>query len=348
LGNYFQIPVKLFGQTNSMLVDTGASCAMLDASFLPRLGKSLASRSDFVTSSSTTTVNFYNCPEIFIDENRFAPLVTIIGDFRAIRQAAGEPIGAILGLSCLKYHVICFDSDNARFSIGGSVPQSVKHAAAPLELIETNRGYVVSARINGRGPVYLMIDSGDNGSVDLNEADWQKVFAGERVHSWGGKYLAAEGKPTENRYARARSLTIGTNTYKNIVTGTLKNLDAVSQLGQTIFRRNLCYFDFPNHKLYLVPGRHFNDPDEHDMSGLHLLQIDGRVTVYSADNDSPASAAGIKPNDQILSINGQPASSFHLASIRDLLRTKPGDEIKLQLKRGDEAREVSFRLKRFL
>ena len=84
------------------------------------------------------------------------------------------------------------------------------------------------------------------------------------------------------------------------------------------------------------------------MSGLHLLKIDGIITAYSVDKDSPAFLAGIRANDQIIFLNGQDAASLHLKSIRDTLKTKPGDEIKMQVKRGPQTNSVQFHLKRLL
>ena len=100
--------------------------------------------------------------------------------------------------------------------------------------------------------------------------------------------------------------------------------------------------------LYLLPGHDFNRPEETDMSGLHILNMDGKITVYSADKDAPAYKVGIRANDQILSLNGQDAASLPLQSIREMLKSKPGDEIKMQIKRGGQTNSVTFRLKRLL
>ena len=108
-----------------MLVDTGSSWALLDVRYQDRLGEPLASL-EGATSLVSSTVIFahYDCPEFFIGERRFAPLLAIAEDLQKFREASGEPLYGIFGMSCLRYEVVCFDSDHGTFSIGGSVPET--------------------------------------------------------------------------------------------------------------------------------------------------------------------------------------------------------------------------------
>jgi len=349
LGNFFQIPVEILGKTNSMVVDTGASCAVLDVGFQDHLGEPLASLPGSTLSSSAAIFEYYDCPEFFIGERRFAPLLAVIEDFKKLQQASGEPLYGVFGMSCLKYEVLCFDSDHDSFSIGGSVPETVKKTALAVPLQRHDSfNYGINVSMNGRGPIFLAMDSGFDGSVALNESDWRKVFAGKFVKSRPRQTVDAEGKIGDSRRAHLQSLAIGTNRYNNLIAESLANSEIPSRFGQEFIRRHLCYIDFPNLMLYLLPGQDFNRPDEDDMSGLSFMKIDGKITAYSVDKDSPAYQAGIRANDQILSLNGQDTASLHLKSIRDTLKTKPGDEIKMLVKHGTQTNSVQFRLKRLL
>jgi TPR repeat protein len=349
LGNYFQIPVKIFGETNLLVVDTGSTGAFLGLRFQDRLGEPLTTLAGITTSSSTAIFGPRECPEIFIGQTRFAPLIAVVGDIQRMRQVVGEPIQGVLGLTCLKYEVICFDSDHGIFSIGGSVPAEVKKNALALPLVEKESfEFGINASINGQGPFFLTLDSGASESIYLNDSDWQKAFSGKHVKSHAGNSVDAEDKIGNDRSARLQSFTLGTNRYSNLIVDSLPNAKIYSRFGQKFIRRHLCYVDFPGRMLYLLPGRDFNRPEETDMSGLHILNVDGRITVYSADKDTPAYKAGIRSDDQILSINGQDVASLPLKSIRETLKSNPGDEIKMQIKHGTETKFVTFRLKRLL
>lgn len=60
--------------------------------------------------------------------------------------------------------------------------------------------------------------------------------------------------------------------------------------------------------------------------------------------DSPAALAGVQEGDILMRINGSRASNLTLAKILEKLRTKPGDEVRLLLQRGEEEIRVRFRL----
>jgi hypothetical protein len=349
LGNIFQIPVGIFDQTNFMIVDTGSSHTMFDIGFRNRLGKPVTSMPAITVFSSATSLEVFECPKIFIEKRGLTPLLACVEDFEKIRQASGEPFLGVIGMNCLRYEVVCFDSDNQVFSIGGSVPDRVKKSALILPLTaKTGRELGIEAYINGRGPIFLALDSGDGSSIDLNEADWKTVFADRPPRFQRKNSVDIEGHLTEKHFARVENLNLGTHTYKNLIASRLVNPEATSRLGQEFIERHECYIDFPNQMLYLLPGRDFNRSEEYDMSGLELVRIDGKMTVRLSYKYSPAYQAGIRANDQIISINGQDAASLPLKTTYETLKAKPGNVIKMQIKHGDQTNSVTFRLKRLL
>ncbi|AKK03403.1 M50 family metallopeptidase [Corynebacterium epidermidicanis] len=54
--------------------------------------------------------------------------------------------------------------------------------------------------------------------------------------------------------------------------------------------------------------------------------------------DGPAAAAGIKPGDRILAVDGQPVASF--MQLREELAKRPGQTVTLQVERGSERSDV--------
>lgn len=60
--------------------------------------------------------------------------------------------------------------------------------------------------------------------------------------------------------------------------------------------------------------------------------------------NSPAALAGVQAGDTLLKINGINAGNLSLSKILDKLQSRPGDEIRLVLQRGEEKIHVRFRL----
>lgn len=87
-------------------------------------------------------------------------------------------------------------------------------------------------------------------------------------------------------------------------------------------------------------------PDAKPYHGIKLFDLGyNRKLVYveTVRPNSPASKAGLRPDDLIMSLNGQPiagASQF----TREIDQLRPGDTVTLGVKRGDRLESVEFTL----
>jgi C-terminal processing protease CtpA/Prc len=66
-----------------------------------------------------------------------------------------------------------------------------------------------------------------------------------------------------------------------------------------------------------------------------------RVWVSSVVPSSPAQSAGLLVGDAVLSINGKPVEALSAIGMRPLMQSlKPGDHLRLKVKRGNGAMPV--------
>jgi C-terminal processing protease CtpA/Prc len=75
--------------------------------------------------------------------------------------------------------------------------------------------------------------------------------------------------------------------------------------------------------------------------GLKLKVEDGKVVVVEPLKDSPADKAGFKPDDVILKVDNfkvkdNAEQEDLMATIKEIVTHKPGDKIKLTIKRADK------------
>lgn len=345
LGSYFRIPAKIFGGTKYLLPDTGASCTVLDSGCQKELGDVLVRD----TSSGSPGLPLYSCPDIFIGEKRLVSLWTGVDDFRIIRQISGKAFDGLLGMCCLKNHVVCFDPDKNVFTIGGPVPEAVKKKALALPLKQIPGAldlYGIECTIEGHGPITLVIDTGNVDSISLSQRDWQSLV-GHR-NSQNNYHVGFGGKIKSGALTRIKQIRVGTNIYSGLIASSDSDNQLPSRLGQGFLRRHLVVLDFPHETLYLLPGKHFKDPEEGDMCGMSLWRKDGQLVVFAVKNKSPAFKSGIKADDKIISINKQPASSLDMDAVSKLLKSGPGRKIEVEVMRGVETKLFQFRLKRML
>jgi C-terminal processing protease CtpA/Prc len=69
--------------------------------------------------------------------------------------------------------------------------------------------------------------------------------------------------------------------------------------------------------------------------------------VYDVIENSPAAKAGVKKNDEILSINGRDVKSVDLSQIREIL-TEDGRVVKITVKRNYGTQTFTFRLQQLI
>src|SRR6185437_5547096 len=99
-------------------------------------------------------------------------------------------------------------------------------------------------------------------------------------------------------------------------------------------------FDFPNDRMYLLPGDRFNEADRYDLSGMDLIRVGGETIVESVDEGGAADNAGLAKGDVILDIGGTSAASLSMVdlsrifctpSTRSLIVLRPGWEVRLTI-----------------
>ncbi|GAA0446590.1 S41 family peptidase [Lentibacillus halophilus] len=79
----------------------------------------------------------------------------------------------------------------------------------------------------------------------------------------------------------------------------------------------------------------FNQQIESSFEGIgaEVSMVDGKVTIVSPIKDSPAEEAGLRPNDQILSVNGESVSGLNLQEAVQKIRGKKGTEVVIEVQR---------------
>ncbi len=92
------------------------------------------------------------------------------------------------------------------------------------------------------------------------------------------------------------------------------------------------------HSTYLNPqelrNTHISTKGEFGGLGIEILMEDSRVKVISPIEGTPAYRAGIKPNDIITHLDGDPIEGMSLAQAVQRMRGRPGTDIRLTVSRA--------------
>lgn len=152
-------------------------------------------------------------------------------------------------------------------------------------------------------------------------------------------------------------------------------------VGGEIMRRFTVAFDYQNQKLYLRKNKNYDDPFHFNMSGLDFKQdglqwekdvfslatakstnkASGEVEVLNNNlqykfvlkpifsiagvrKDSPADKAGLKKDDQIITINGRRTADMTMERILELMKSSEGRTITMVVQRKTRELTLSFTL----
>ncbi|SFA88544.1 carboxyl-terminal processing protease [Lentibacillus halodurans] len=80
----------------------------------------------------------------------------------------------------------------------------------------------------------------------------------------------------------------------------------------------------------------FNETIESSFEGIgaEVSMVNGKVTIVSPIKDSPAEDAGLRPNDHILSVDGESVEGLNLNEAVEKIRGEKGSEVVLEVQRS--------------
>ena len=263
-------------------------------------------------------------------------------DLSRFREIYGLNIRGLVGMSFLGRYVVQFDFDRARLRLWKS--DSARHPewGNDISLKPLSNGEpTVRVRLGDDYDDFFSVDTGDNSDVRVPGAIFHQIIRKNQLASAKTLFSTLLGE-SWTLEARLTALSVGDCACNGLILGQ----GQYALLGLGWLRRHQAIFDFPACRLYLSVRREFTEPSESDMSGLHLLRMtEGTIAKY-IDKPSPAEAAGVRPEDLVITVNGKPAASYSMQALRALLSSGDGKRIAMTIRRDGKDLSVEFTLKR--
>jgi len=278
-------------------------------------------------------------------------LLVLDEEFVSLENILGIPVHGVIGYEFFKFNPVKVDYDNNLITFYN--PNALKrrpfgYKKLRMEVINS-KPYIRSMVHQSDGSILnakLLIDTGANHSLLLNPETSEDIVIPDEVlksdlgTSLGGDLSGVVARVPLLRIGRLRFRKLTASfpdetEFSDIILETGRH----GTIGSDVLSRTKIIFDYPKERIYYRRGEKYRAPFEFDMSGLTIRRLptaEKRFYVHNLREGSPADKAGIKLGDEIVSVNGIPIEFWELTGVTELLRSKVGRRVKIEVLRVKE------------
>lgn len=345
-GNAIMLPVRLASKRCNFLLDTGSGVTIVDASLKGLLRGPAGSYQSYTTlDQDPLDIELYQAPPLFLGTRRLHSVSRVACvDFRERGLVLdGRAPDGFLGADALRDMIVKVDFDGGDLSLLSSVPDN---AGTPVPMAFYRGVPTVPVAIPGLGTYLFGVDTGciDVTSGNISTRLLQSLLDARAASVVGESPKTSLAREATTRDARLNDFSLGEFQHRGLVFSE----SAVGSLSLGYLSRYVVVFDFPGKKMYLTPGKRFNEEDRRGLSGLGLQNTDGAVVVTRVKKGWPADRAGVRTGDSVLEIDGIAAASlltidrrrmFSTPSTRRLTIRRGGETLRLKLELRDQPQD---------
>jgi hypothetical protein len=259
--------------------------------------------------------------------------------FSELEGKEGEFAG-LIGYEFAKRAVISIDYERRRITF--TKPEAFHAPTAAVQLPFAFNAHVpmVSGLLDGIAGEFE-IDTGSRSALTIMVPFANANGLVEKYHANHSAIIGyGVGGPSRALLARAGELTIGGliiyGPVVEIVTdkgGAAEATRTAGNIGGDLLKRFTVTLDYSHQLLWLQPNALAYQPDTFDRSGLWISRApNGRTLIMDVTTNSAGAQAGLLANEEILEVNGRPASRIPIDELRERFKGPVGTRISLLIK----------------
>jgi aspartyl protease/PDZ domain-containing protein len=205
---------------------------------------------------------------------------------------------------------------------------------------------------NGR----FLVDTGARSDIIISAPTVLKYDMAENIGQYYTvrRQLGSSQRRSKIRYGRLASIQFaGYEFHGTPVALSSDNKGILSRntingiLGNRILQRFNLIFDYSRRVIYLEPSIYIGNEHEVNTSGFDIVFVDGKPFVKNLIDRSPADIAGIRNDDEIISINSQLVENLSAEEIRSTF-LKSDEKLEIVIKRGKKFLYTEITLKKLI
>jgi predicted aspartyl protease len=365
-----KLPFELFGEhiiikiriNNSQeldfIFDTGDGLTVLDIDKAAQLGLVAEGAVKKTSAGGKVTGVLLKHQKIEIEDQEITEVEIYETSLLTLERTIGRKFDGIIGYDILKNYTVRVDYDNMEFQLYDSKSKSFKPKGDPYPLNLSSYIPVIEAKFQlANGESYkgdFFVDSGARAAFDLNSP-----FVNDNgiIAKLGKNYqyavMGIGGEEIAHYKGIAKSLSFGESQFTNVPLGlsqasqgiqSNKKVDGI--FGNELLKKYNITYDYNGKSLYFEKNSLFDVPFQIDASGIDF-QLDDkldRILIHQVHPNTPAAAAGIEIDADLIEINGKNATGFTFPQLREIL-SKDGTSVLLKVIQSGEIQEITIALK---
>lgn len=327
---FLSLPVQAGGVEARAILDSGATCTVIDSAFAARRELRLAQQQRVTGLTGAIAGSAAGPLDISAGAEFLFTAPALVMDLAPIARAAATQIDLVLGHDLFLQRAIDIDPHRAalRFLDYGSenithwlpVEQmSDGHFCTTIELMHGLRARAI-IDLGCLAPLY----------VSPGFAARHDLFRGLRRGSSAS--VGVEGVAI-SELGRLPRLQLGDSVLHDIPFSVPPAwaFAAPIVMGLPLLMRFHGIFDFGRSRMHMTPADGLDRPFLRDRSGLSVVHAGGRLDVLHVAADSPAAKAGLCPGDSIVAINNEAVATPGARNHRNLGKRPAGTRYVLSL-----------------
>jgi predicted aspartyl protease len=334
--------IEAHKDTLNFILDTGSGGISLDSSTCERLQIENRLTDTFLAGiGEKRRVRFAFNKKLKMGGMTIDSLDFHINDYSLLTHVDGRKIDGVIGYSFLKRFIVAIDYENSLIRIYSpgkmEYPKNGYAFKPKLNTVPIQNG-VVMDRNSFEGDFYFDLGAKMELVFSKRFVTENKVFLKRRKHYLIG--VEGVGGKEQMQVSVVKKLVIGPYTFKNVPTYVYDDVHNVTNypqnfglIGSGIYSKFNLILNFPNKEIFMKPNSSFDAPFDYSYTGLSIYAKEERCLIYDVSPDSPAEMAGLRSDDEIVSIDN--ISYSNVQGCRNALAKKNAFVV-LHIKRGSQ------------
>jgi hypothetical protein len=350
------------GEPADFIYDTGASITVIDSAYAAKIGLQTEGKMQGIGAGASGGAAFSKLQSlrvagadgdgIEVSDVKVAVLSvnTVLAPF-FWRDCAG-----IIGYDFISRFVNEIDFDSETLTLRD--PKTFQYSGAGKAIPFTLAGTIpaIHLKLDGRYEGDFRVDVGSGSTVDLHAPFVKKhdlaSKMGKSVETYGGGF----GGIFREQVTRMQRIDVGPFGWDRPIvslsgaeTGGFASEDYAGNIGNQILQRFRLTLDYEHRQIYLEPSKRYAEPDRFSRVGMLLGRYGDTVKAMQVLRGSPAEKAGLEQGDEVVAIDGKPATSLPPDDQVKLFDESPeGREIAITVTRDGKKKDLKMKLKEML